>query len=80
MNEQPKTEKIETKKTARCQFEGCRRKLGPVPFSCRCNKDFCIDHRGSDAHACTFDYKAEHKKELLKTLSTPIIGTKVIAI
>ena len=80
MSEQQKTEKSESKKTVRCQFEGCKIKLGLVPFSCRCSKDFCIEHRGSDAHNCTFDYKAEHKKELLKTLSTPIIGTKVLMI
>ena len=68
------------KKTPRCAHEGCRRKLGLVPFTCRCTKDFCVEHRGSDAHGCTYDYKADHKKELLKFMSTAVVGQKVLMI
>lgn len=74
------TQSESKKKTPRCSHDGCRRKLGIVPFTCRCNKDFCIEHRASDSHACTFDYRAEHKKELLKTMSTAVVGPKVIMI
>lgn len=74
------TESVSKKKTPRCAHEGCRRKLGIVPFTCRCSKDFCVEHRSSDTHGCTFDYRAEHKKELLKTMSTAVVGPKVIVI
>ena len=80
-NNQSTTTQTEVKKkTPRCAHEGCRRKLGLVPFTCRCNKDFCVEHRCSDSHSCTFDYKAEQKKELLKFMSTPVIGQKVLMI
>jgi hypothetical protein len=28
-------------------------------------------------HACTFDYREEHAKRLMNTMSTPIIGKKI---
>jgi predicted nucleic acid binding AN1-type Zn finger protein len=79
-NNSTTTQNEAKKKTLRCAHEGCRRKLGLVPFTCRCTKDFCAEHRGGDAHACTYDYKAEHKKELLKYMSTAVVGQKVIVI
>lgn len=67
-------------KKPRCMFEGCKRKLGIIQFSCRCEKVFCEQHRGYDLHDCTFDYKAEGKKELLKYMSSPVISSKVAVI
>ena len=64
----------------RCQCKDCRAKLGIVPFSCRCGKYFCGTHRMAENHNCTYDYKAEGKKELLKYLSTPIVAEKVAII
>jgi hypothetical protein len=33
-----------------------------------------------ESHACSFDYRAEHKENLLKYMSTAIVGKKVEAI
>jgi hypothetical protein len=61
----------------RCQCVDCKVKLGVVPFSCRCGKYFCGAHRMAEEHNCTFDYRANAKKELLKYMSSPIVGEKV---
>ena len=66
-----------SKKKNRCQFDCCKRKLGIIPFDCRCGKVFCGEHRLSENHNCAFDYRALQKKELLKTMSTPVISLKV---
>jgi hypothetical protein len=34
-------------------------------------------HRGSFDHGCTYDYAAEGRKDLLKTMSSPVIAAKV---
>jgi AN1-type zinc finger protein 5/6 len=60
-----------------CAAEGCKKKLGLLPFTCKCQKDFCAMHRYENEHGCTFDYREDAKKELLKTLSTPIVAAKV---
>jgi len=44
----------------RCQT--CKKKLGVMPFTCKCEKQFCITHLQPQEHACTFDYKAHEKK------------------
>ena len=76
-----KTEKMEkTEKPAvpkRCQKENCRHKLGLVPFDCRCGKYFCAEHRFSEYHGCTYNYKEDHKKELLKFMSSPVVTRKI---
>ena len=72
----------ETKKTKkpRCMFEDCKRKLGIVQIPCRCEKVFCEHHRACELHECTFDYKAEGKKELMKYMSSAIISSKIAVI
>ncbi|KAM7266507.1 hypothetical protein ACFE04_004404 [Oxalis oulophora] len=37
---------------------GCKRKVGLTGFRCRCGDLFCSEHRYSDRHDCTYDYKA----------------------
>ena len=41
----------------RCPFDGCGKKLGLIPFKCRCEKEFCGIHRMPEKHSCSFDYK-----------------------
>lgn len=67
----------QTKPPKRCQFDCCKMKLGLVPFACRCGNYYCSTHRFSDDHKCTYNYKEDHKKELLKYLSSPVIAPKV---
>ena len=64
----------------RCQKEGCNKKLELSAVPCKCEKFFCSVHRGCYDHPCSFDYKNEHKMNLLKTMSTAVRGTKVEAI
>jgi len=73
------TEEKQTNKSApkRCEMEGCKRKLDLVNFACRCGHCYCTNHRYSEDHACTYDYRQEQKQILLKLMSTPIVGVKV---
>lgn len=64
----------------RCQCDDCRNKLTLTSYPCRCGKYFCNSHRYSEDHKCTYDYKADAKKELLKTMSTAIVAEKVAII
>jgi predicted nucleic acid binding AN1-type Zn finger protein len=69
-----------TKMPKRCMKEGCKCKLKLTDYACRCGKYFCGDHRLSEYHSCSFDYKAYSKELLLKTMSTPIVAEKVAII
>lgn len=64
-------------KSSCCSKEGCKKKLGLTPFQCRCEKHFCSTHRYPEEHACTFDYQASAKQDLLKYMSSPVIAPKV---
>lgn len=37
---------------------GCGKKVGLTGFRCRCGYLFCGEHRYSDRHDCSYDYKA----------------------
>jgi len=52
----------------------CNKKLYTMEFKCKCNEYFCIKHRYSDSHNCTYDYKNSNKEYLKK--SNPIIIPK----
>ena len=60
-----------------CAAEGCKKKLGLMPFTCKCAKNFCAQHRYATEHNCPHDYRASAKTELLKTMSTAIVAAKV---
>ena len=51
---------------SKCSMERCSRKLSLIPFSCKCEKDFCNIHRMPESHNCLFDYKTEGRKYLEK--------------
>ncbi|KAI8909747.1 hypothetical protein EDD86DRAFT_179341, partial [Gorgonomyces haynaldii] len=43
----------------------CQKKLGPAQvFNCKCTGVFCAQHRYSDRHQCSHDYKQDHKQVL----------------
>lgn len=58
----------ETKKITVCEFENCRRRLSILDreFTCRCGRYFCGSHKFFDTHKCTFDYKGDYAKKLVK--------------
>jgi hypothetical protein len=64
-------------KVEKCQHEGCKKKLGLLGFTCKCEKNFCGTHRIAEVHKCTFDYHQQQKKDLLKYMSTKISAEKV---
>uniref|UniRef100_A0AAR2LQZ6 Zinc finger, AN1-type domain 6 n=1 Tax=Pygocentrus nattereri TaxID=42514 RepID=A0AAR2LQZ6_PYGNA len=54
----------------------CRKKVGLTGFDCRCGSLFCGIHRYSDAHNCSFDYKAEAAEKIRK--ENPVVAGEKI--
>jgi predicted nucleic acid binding AN1-type Zn finger protein len=42
----------------------CKKKLGVLGFTCKCERHFCISHLQPQEHQCTFDFKKEAEKEI----------------
>lgn len=49
----------------------CNRKVGLTGFKCRCGDLFCAQHRYSDMHDCSFDYKTAGRLAILK--ANPVV-------
>nr|AMB19672.1 putative A20/AN1-like zinc finger family protein 1 [Taraxacum kok-saghyz] len=45
---------------------GCKRKVGLMGFRCRCGDMFCSEHRYSDRHDCSYDYKAAGREAIAR--------------
>ena len=65
------------KKKNRCPV--CNKKMGLLPFECKCGKFFCIKHKDPEAHNCTYDFKSE-SKDRLETQLVKVVNTKINAI
>ena len=61
----------------RCSLDSCNKKLGLCGFACKCQMEFCSVHRDPLVHKCTFDFHTEAKNNLLRTMSTAVVGKKV---
>ncbi|CAM0951969.1 unnamed protein product [Alopecurus aequalis] len=48
----------EAKASVKNRCSSCRKRVGLTGFRCRCDKMFCGEHRYSDRHGCSYDYKA----------------------
>lgn len=59
---------------ARCYI--CKKKLGLMPFKCKCEQEFCSLHRAPEDHACTYDFKKEGKM-LLEKLNPACLAAKL---
>ena len=44
----------------------CRRKVGLTRFRCRCSELFCAEHRYTNRHVCSYDYKAIGREAIVK--------------
>jgi len=44
----------------------CNKKLGLIPFDCKCSNTFCIRCRLPSDHKCNYDFKLEGKEKILK--------------
>lgn len=67
-------EKTEQKPKNRCQW--CNKKVGLTGFSCRCGYVFCAEHRYSDKHNCSYDFKSQNK-ELLSKANPQVVASKI---
>ncbi|KAJ4872996.1 Zinc finger A20 and AN1 domain-containing stress-associated protein 5 [Raphanus sativus] len=45
---------------------GCRKKVGLTGFRCRCGDLFCAEHRYSDRHDCSYDYKTAGREAIAR--------------
>ncbi|CAN6868051.1 unnamed protein product [Brassica oleracea] len=45
---------------------GCRKKVGLTVFRCRCGDLFCAEHRYSDRHDCSYDYKIAGREAIAR--------------
>ena len=52
--------KMPSKKKKRCA--NCNKKLGLIPFTCRCGNDYCAKCICTSIHNCTFDFFYHNKK------------------
>jgi hypothetical protein len=67
LNQQSNYESILREKKSnigRCNIDGCTKKLGIMPFVCRCEREYCAKHRMPETHECTFDYKSSGRAAL----------------
>jgi predicted nucleic acid binding AN1-type Zn finger protein len=71
----PDIEKEKNKHCTRCNQ--CKKKLGLMEYTCKCEKRFCISHLQPQEHACTFNYKAEADVALIKHLESEIRAPKL---
>ncbi|XP_074647919.1 AN1-type zinc finger protein 4-like [Tubulanus polymorphus] len=56
---------VKTKKKSHKRCFLCGKKTGlATSYQCRCDNNFCANHRYAEAHDCTFDYKTEGRKLL----------------
>ena len=62
------------KKSTLCSL--CNKKLGLIPFKCKCNDVFCDKHRYSFLHNCKFDFRKENKDKLKNSLQK-IVADKI---
>ncbi|KAI3738731.1 hypothetical protein L2E82_28850 [Cichorium intybus] len=44
----------------------CRKKVRLMGFRCRCGEMFCSEHRYSDRHDCSYDYKAAGREAIAR--------------
>ncbi|KAM0838570.1 hypothetical protein ACQ4PT_046062 [Festuca glaucescens] len=54
----PSATEVKATKTSVNRCSSCRKRVGLTGFRCRCDRTFCGEHRYSDRHGCTFDYRA----------------------
>ena len=54
----------------------CRTKLSLLDQECKCGNKFCAKHRLPENHNCSFNFKEEGRRILMKQ-NPPIVRTKI---
>ena len=62
---------------AKCTF--CKKKMGMMEFTCKCDYEYCQKCLAPEVHKCTFDFKI-HGKSLLKEKLTKVTNVKLVKI
>ena len=57
----------------------CKKKLGLLPFKCKCEHIFCSLHRYAEDHNCTFNYKDEYMTNFNKN-NPKVVAEKIAKI
>ncbi|XP_022734737.1 zinc finger A20 and AN1 domain-containing stress-associated protein 5-like [Durio zibethinus] len=69
----------EKKVVNRCSCSGCRKRVGLTGFRCRCGELFCAEHRYSDRHDCSYDYKTVGREAIAR--ENPVVkAAKIIRV
>ena len=68
--------KIKTPKKSVNRCSTCSKRVGYLGFTCRCGLLLCGQHRYSDSHSCTYDYKSS-AKEILRESNPALPCTKL---
>lgn len=66
--------KVKKAKKKRCPV--CNKKLGLLPYTCKCGLDFCVSHIQPELHNCCYDHKKE-AKDLLSSRLVKVVNEKV---
>eukprot|EP01094_Clydonella_sp_ATCC50884_P013310 TRINITY_DN235_c0_g1_i1.p1 TRINITY_DN235_c0_g1~~TRINITY_DN235_c0_g1_i1.p1 ORF type:complete len:156 (-),score=51.08 TRINITY_DN235_c0_g1_i1:430-897(-) len=72
--EKPKKKKVQKNK-GRC-WE-CKKKVGLLGYTCKCEYVFCANHRMAEQHTCDFDFKTDGKELLANKLGEACVAEKV---
>ncbi|KAJ6755085.1 AN1-TYPE ZINC FINGER PROTEIN [Salix purpurea] len=68
---------VARKEVNRCS--GCRRRVGLTGFRCRCGELFCWEHRYSDRHDCSYDYKTVGREAIAR--ENPVVkAAKIVRV
>ena len=77
IKKEKKVKKIKKSKKNKCNV--CKKKLGLIPFKCKCEKMFCSLHRYAEDHQCPYDYKTEGINKIIKD-NPKVVAEKIIRI
>ena len=76
-SDRQKGDGVEKRVVNRCS--GCRRKVGLTGFRCRCGELFCGEHRYSDRHDCSYDYKSAGRDAIAR--ENPVVkAAKIVRV
>ncbi|XP_022148530.1 zinc finger A20 and AN1 domain-containing stress-associated protein 5 [Momordica charantia] len=76
-SDRPRLDESAKREVNRCS--GCRKRVGLTGFRCRCGDLFCAEHRYSDRHDCSFDYKAAGREAIAR--ENPVVkAAKIVRV
>ena len=68
---------VAKKEVNRCS--GCGKRVGLTGFRCRCGELFCWEHRYSDRHDCSYDYKTAGREAIAR--ENPVVkAAKIVRV